>query len=224
MFLIGLGTSKGYAQAPFFDTDEPKNFFTFSARVGVNTSNKTFPNGNFTDWNKNGWGTGFNIGILANLNFKEYLTIQPGIFFETKSGSFSYVTQYLTLFNFPDTYFEVGTTHDYDITVPVMGNIKFNVASNVKWIVEFGPYIQFRLKSKGYDKLLVIHRPWLGARYETYVPELNNFDFGFKMGSGLRFCQHYYVGFHYLAGVCNAWKNPAGGKNKSWEFSIGYDF
>ena len=221
--LIGVLGTNIKAQ-DFFDTSDAEKFFTFSGRIGFNTSNKTFPSGHFNLWNHNSWGTGFNIGALANLNFKEYLTLQPGIFFESRSGDFAYLTNYLNYYGREDTHYEMGHLRGYYFTIPVMGVVKFNLAEKIKWMVEFGPYLQFSLKQTGLKNVNVLYREPQNSNYSAYIAEHNNVDFGFKMGTGLRVFNHYYIGVHYLAGVCNAWKKPAGGKNKSWEFCIGYDF
>lgn len=208
----------------FFDTSDATSFFTFGARIGFNTSNKTFPKDHFTLWNHNSWGTGFNVGILANLNFKEYLSLQPGIFFESRSGNYTYLTSYLNYAGKEDTHYEMGHIRGYYITVPVMGVVKFNIAEKIKWMVEFGPYFQYALKQNGVDNIAVLYRLPQNIGYSQYTAQKNSLDVGLKMGTGLRFYNHYYIGVHYLAGLCNTWKQPAGGKNKSWEFSIGYDF
>lgn len=208
----------------FFDTSEASTFFSLSGRLGLNTSNKTFPSGHYNLWNHNSWGTGFNAGVLANLNFREYLTIQPGIFYESRSGNYAYLTDYLNNLGRDDTFYEMGHLRGYYFTIPIMGVVKFNLAQNIKWMVEFGPYFQFSLKQTGISDIKVLYRLPQNMAYSSYVAEYNKVDFGLKMGSGLQFYKHYYIGFHYLAGLCNAWKHPSGGKNKSWEFSLGYDF
>lgn len=208
----------------FFDTSNAPKFFTMGARIGFNTSNRTFPSGAFSVWTNNSWGTGFNIGAAANLNFKEYLSVQPGIFFESRSGNYAYLTEYLDVLNREQTYYQVGHWRTYNLTIPVVGVGRFNVATNIQWLVEFGPYVQLKLGSSGQDNINVLYRLPQSNAYDYYVAEQNSFDFGFKLGSGLRFFQHYYFGIHYLAGVLKPWKNPSGGKNKSWSFTLGYDF
>lgn len=222
--LISLfGVSNSSKAQTFFDTSDAPNFFSLSARIGFNTSNKTFPDGHFNLYNKNSWGTGFNLGVLANLNFKEYLTLQPGLFYTSRSGEYAYLTEYLNIFGENDTHYEMGHIRGYYFTIPVMGVVKFNLSDNIKWIVELGPYLQFSLKQTGNDNISVLYRLPQSNSYSQYKAKYNSFDFGFKMGTGLRVFKHYYIGVHYLAGACNAWKQPAGGRNKSWEFSIGYD-
>ena len=208
----------------FFSTADAPKFFTFGARIGFNTSNKTFPNGAFNLWNNNSWGTGFNIGAVAGLNFKDYLTIQPGIFFESRSGNFSYFTEYVDFLGQDRTHYVMGHRRAYYFTIPVLGVVKFNLAENIRWFVEFGPYLQFKLKETGQSDIVVLTRSPFDTEYTQYLATSKSFDFGFKMGTALNFYEHYYIGVHYLAGCCKAWSLPSGGKNKSWEFSIGYNF
>lgn len=217
-----LGPIASKAQT-FFDTSDAPTFFSLSGRLGFNTSNMTFPSGHFNLYNKNSWGTGFNLGVLANLHFKEYLTLQPSLFFNSRSGDYTYLTEYLNMFGDDDTHYEMGHHRGYYLTIPVMGVVKFNIAEKINWLVELGPYLQFSLKQTGINNVSVLYRLPQSNTYSEYVAKYNSFDFGFKMGTGLRFYDHYYIGVHYLAGACNAWKLPSGGKNKSWEFSIGYD-
>lgn len=212
---------------PFFDTSDAPQLITFGARIGFNTSNRSFPNGNYT--NKiltTSWGLGFNIGANVNINFKEYLTLQPGIFFETRSSS---------LVNYNETFSSHGKVENIFVakdsqksckfTIPIMGVVKFNVSDLVKWNVEFGPYFQFNLKENGgQDSVKLFYYTGGALQPLEYIAKLNSFDFGFKMGTGLTIYDHYYIGAHYLAGVCNAWTTPSGGKNKSWMFTVGYDF
>lgn len=215
--------SRAYGQA-FFDTADAPKFFSLSARIGFNTSNRTFPKGYYNLWNKNSWGLGFNVGALANLNFKEYLSVQPGIFFETRSGDYAYLTDYLGYYGSNETHYEMGHLRAYYLTIPVVAQAKFNLCDFIKWSVDFGPYLQFCLKETGQNNVAVLYRLPQSNRYDEYTAQQRSVDFGFKMGTGLQFFRHYYVGVHYLAGALNAWKLPAGGKNKSWTFTLGYDF
>lgn len=224
LFLVALLALTPAAKSQnFFDTSEASRFFTFGARLGFNTSNRTFPSGHFNMWNNNGWGTGLDVGIVANLNFKEYLTIQPGIFFDSRSGNYSYVTSYLNVLGEDSELFQTGHLRNYNLTIPIMGIVKFNVTSYFKWNVELGPYLQFYLKNTGLNAIAVLWRNPLLTHYTSYYAKHNNFDVGLKMGTGMTLFDHYYVGIHYLAGFCHTWGNPSGGHNKSWMFTIGYE-
>ena len=178
------------------------------------------------------WGTGVNAGVVANLNFKEYLSLQPGFFFESRSGNLINIVDYYKnnemLPSSLTTHYAKLHQRSYNFTIPVMGIVKFNLAENIKWNVEVGPYVQILLKENGSEDdvnlFSLVPGPFLITEQVNYKANHNNFDFGFKLGTSLQLYDHYYIGVHYLAGVCNAWKLPSGGKNKSWMFSIGYDF
>lgn len=221
--VIFSGLKVSAQSQPFFDTSDAANFFNLSARIGFNTSNRTVPPSNVSYYNHESWGTGFNAGVLANLNFKEYLTLQPGLFFESRSGNYATASDYEDLFNPLDVRYVLGHWRAYYFTIPVMGVVKFNLADNVKVSGEFGPYLQFQLKESGKGLEYFEFIP-LEGHYTHYMADWKKFDVGFKMGVGLQLYQHYYVGVHYLAGMCHAWSRPSGGHNKSWMFTIGYNF
>ena len=223
LFILAILPCQLKAQS-FFDTSDAEEFFSLGVRIGFNTSNKTFPAGHFRLWNKNNWGTGINVGAVANLNFKEYLTIQPGIFLESRSGNYSYLTNYLNVDKKEDFHYEMGNLRGYYVTVPIMGIVSFNLSENIKWKVEVGPYFQLALKIIGQNNVTVIYRLPNGTGYSKYIASHNSIDAGVKFGTGLNFYQHYYVGVHYLGGFYDVWKQPSGGRNKSWAFTIGYDF
>lgn len=224
LFLLALINTTGIKAQEFFDTSDAQDFFTVSGRLGFNTSNRTFPSGYNNLWNHNSWGTGFTIGVLANLNFKEYLTVQPGIFYESRSGDYAYLTDYLDGFNQNQTHYEMGHLRGYYVTVPLMAIVKLNLSEKIKWLVELGPYFQFKFSESGQNNITVLYRLPQSNQYGQYTAEHKSIDAGLKIGTGLQFFSHYYVGVHYLAGMMDAWKLPAGGRNKSWEFTVGYDF
>lgn len=215
--------STGTVRAQLLDTSEPSTFFSLSGRIGFNTSNRTVPTSNVSHYNHESWGTGFNVGALANLHFKEYLTLQPGLFFESRSGNYAYASDYEDFFNPMDVIYVLGHWRAYYFTVPVMAIVKLNLAENVKVSGELGPYLQFHLNESGKGVEYFEYLP-LEGQYTHYMAQLKKVDVGLKIGFGLQFYNHYYVGAHYMAGLCNAWNRPSGGKNKSWMFTIGYDF
>lgn len=204
-------------------SDAP-SFFSLGVRAGFNTSNRTFPSEAYSLWTNNSWGTGVNLGVVANLNFKEFLSVQPGIFYESRSGNYAYLTQYIDNSNKANTYYEMGHWRGYFFTIPVMVVGKLNLAENIKCLLELGPYFQFKIGSTGLNNINVLYRLPQSNDYDSYVATPSSFDIGLKLGTGLKFFSHYYIGVHYMAGFSNTWKNPAGGKNKSWQFSLGYDF
>lgn len=221
---ILLSSVSSASAQDFFDTADAPSFFNIGVRLGFNTSNRTFTKDAFNLWTNDSWGTGFNIGAVVNLNFKEYLSIQPGIFFESRNGKYAYLTEYIDSYNKEQTFYQMGTLRAYYISVPVLAVLKFNIANKIKWLVDLGPYFQLKLGESGQDNINVLYRLPQANQYDYYTATSNSFGVGLKLGTGLKFLNHYYLGIHYLAGLTNAWKDPAGGKNKSWEFSVGYDF
>ena len=76
--------------ADFFSTEKCDDFITFGARVGVNTTNRTISGSAFpAAFHNETWGTGFSVGVVADLNIRDYLSIQPGVFFDTRSGRYA---------------------------------------------------------------------------------------------------------------------------------------
>ena len=209
-FFLGVFSASASESEEFFSTEPADQLFTFGARLGINASNRTFPSNVFNKWNSNSWGTGIDVGAIANINFRDYLSVQPGIFFESRSGNFSYV--------FDDIY-QLGHLRSYNFTVPIMGIVKFNVLEELRWLVELGPYFQFRIHSSDGNQILLP-----ATIFDNRYAETNFFDFGIKIGTGLMLWNHYYFGIHYMAGMLNVWKLPEGGKNKAWTFTLGYDF
>lgn len=220
----------------FFSTEDPDKLFNLGVRVGVNTSNVTVGQNTLyktsmkNEYNVNSWGTGFDAGIVADLNIKDYISIQPGVFFQSRSGEFAYVTPY---FEDKTTYLiQAGHWNSYWVSVPVLASFHFNVTSNIRWNVDLGPYIDFNIGSKRVNRVALTSG--LGYISDNYLfnQKPKAYDAGVKIGTGFEFCRHYYIGVHYMAGLTEAWKDlktedtkqTFGGKNKAWTFSIGYNF
>lgn len=209
--------------ADFFSTEQPESLFDIGLRAGVNTSNRNIHKNTFDIWNRNSWGTGFNIGAVVNLNFRDYISIQPGIFFDSRSGSWAYASSEGTDLN-AGALTQFGKGRTYNINIPVLCAIHFNVTDNLRWNIEAGPYLQVKLKNDINGKFSY---PARVSDHDTEyaTASLRTCDFGFKFGSSLDILYHYNVGIHYLAGCLDVW-NPSflGGRNKEWSFTIGYNF
>ena len=208
----------------FFSTEKAQKFFSIGARIGVNATNHTFNPNYFNRWNVNSWGSGFEAGVVATLSFRDYLAVQPGIFFESRTGNYAYATDYITNLQTSDTFTQMGHSRFYDVVIPIMAVIRFNVSSNVRWLVEAGPYGQINIQRPDADNIQVLERLPLVNDYTVFRASSHFYDYGIKIGSGLMFAEHFYFGIHYLAGLREVWGQPAGGKNKAWTFTLGYDF
>lgn len=222
----------GASAADFFSTDECPDMFTFGARIGVNTSNRTLGSDAIPDaYHHESWGTGFDIGAVVDLNIRDYLSIQPGFFFESRTGSYTLMGSVNDGATPPmiSEIAQAGKRSSYNFTIPVMAVMHFNVTDDLRWNIEAGPYVAFVLDSRLKNKRFVVNGT---ADTPLFMQKAAGFDFGVKMGTGLEILEHYYVGAHYLAGCLDAWKSSKtgnvtrsyGGVTKAWVFSIGYIF
>lgn len=208
----------------FFDTGDADQLFNIGARIGLNTSNRTVSNSVASIWNQNSWGLGFDAGVVADLNIKNFISIQPGFFYESRSGAFAYQSTAYNNAGDAIVYTQLGKGRDYNFTIPVVASFHFNMMDDLRWNVDFGPYVQFKLRSTFDQKFDYPEAFPGGIIYQSNV-KTARVDAGLKMGTGFDLFQHYYFGVHYLAGFCHPW-NPGklGGHNKSWLFTIGYTF
>ena len=233
--LIGIlslaGVLTGEAQE-FFSTERRDELFTLGVRAGVNTSNRTVASDCGFDYQYQSWGTGFSAGLVADINIRDYVAIQPGVFFESCSGHSTFTSVVPNLVDRDAYVAQSAHRHTYNLNIPVLASFRFNVTDAIRWQIEAGPYVAFLLKSKLQNKELIASRPEL----ENEVPfkgKPASVDFGLKIGTGLEFMSHYYVGVHYEAGLTRAYKNKDlgnnlirtyGGHTKAWTFTLGYNF
>lgn len=216
--LICLVAVSAASAQEWVDTGEADDLLSYGVRVGFNTSNATrTKNGSVA--NLDAWGTGFNAGVVVNLNINNALSLQPGFFFQSRSHDYSYVLDYPEE-AMPNVH-EYGHTLSRSFQVPVMGIFKINPMENMVWSIEFGPYFNFGLS--GSDKGTQEIGTALREYSDGYFDNRKKFDFGFKMGTGLQVFDHYYLGIHYEAGACKVWKHY-NGHNKAWSFTLGYNF
>ena len=225
-------TTAGTYASDFFSTDECPNMFTFGARVGVNTSNRTLGAKAIEDaYHYESWGTGIDLGITVDINLRDYISIQPGFFYESRSGHYTlmgvspdegYAGQFSEIA-------QTGKRTSHNFTIPVMAAFHFNVTDNLRWNVEAGPYVSFVFSSRLKNKRFVVNGT---ADTPLFSQKPAPFDFGVKMGTGLEILGHYCISAHYMAGCIDAWKSSTvgnltksyGGVTKAWVFSLGYKF
>lgn len=213
------------AAKDFFSSATPETIFDLGVRVGFNTSNRTISNSVASLWNMNAWGTGFDAGVVCDINFKDFISVQPGFFYESRSGSFAYQS---TAYNAAgDSYVktQLGKGRMYLFTIPIVGSLHFNLSDEVRWNVDLGPYFQFKLKSTFDHKFSYPEATVVGGLEYFNNVKTAKCDVGIKMGTGITVYEHYSIGVHYLAGLLDAW-NPGrlGGRNKEWMFTVGYTF
>ena len=221
-----LASFTSVSAADFFNNAPAESLFYVGLRAGVNTSNVTVNRGVFDTWNNNSWGTGIDVGAVASINFRDYLSIEPGIFFESRSGKYDYLSRTAVTTDGTEYLTQYGNIHSYSFIIPILASVHFNISDDIRWNVDFGPYFQIILKNsiKG-DAIYPLYSAddALPVSYAPMTP--TSFDFGFKFGTSLKFLDHYLVGVHYQAGALKPWDNGnLGGRRKCWVFSVGYDF
>lgn len=218
--MLGIcGATPALAQ-DFIDTDDADNLLTYGVRIGFNTANAT-RGGAGSLANLDSWGTGFDAGVVVSLNFNNAVSLQPGFFFQSRSHNYSYVQSPTGDATTNPTVHEYGHTLSRAFQVPVMGIFNMHPMEELKWSIEFGPYLNFGLSGsdKGTQEVGLVQREYRDGYYDRR----KKFDFGFKMGTSVTILNHYYLGVHYECGACEVWTD-GGGRNKAWTFTVGYDF
>lgn len=217
--MLLTGSSLSVSAVGFFSTAAPDKLFSFGVRVGINTTNQTVGKDMFETWNVSSWGTGFTAGVVAPINFRDFFAIEPGFFYESRSGDYAYADPAVS----GAQNVELGHYRLYNFVIPVLAKVRFNLTSKVVWSLDFGPYYSLRLNST--NRYLSINSGVEDEDAPFPLGKRKGSDFGFKFGSGLRLMNHFYVGVHYSAGTLNVWKDKdLGGRNKGWTFSAGWDF
>lgn len=226
------GVAMTATASDFFSTEESDELFTFGARIGINTSNRTVDKNAVGSYSFQSWGTGFTVGAVASLNIRNYLAIEPGLFFESRSGHSTFTSSPIA---YPDGVGYVTQSahrHTYNLNIPVLASVRFNITDGLRWHVDFGPYVAFTLKSKLENKELLSTRPELDNEI-PFNGKASPVDFGFKMGTAFEIIGRYHVGIYYEAGAVKAYKDKDlsdglqrvyGGRTKAWNFTIGYNF
>ncbi len=210
-------TSQTVSATDFFSTENADELFRIGARAGMNMANVSAGGDNFS-WNHDSWGTGFDAGVIVDINFRDWLTIQPGLFYQSRSNNYTHIVGYGT-----DRNVTVGHTLHYALVIPVVASVRFNPANNIRWSIDMGPYISLGLGHQ--DKGQVIVPQPETSFNKDYFDDRHNSQWGIKMGTGLNILDHYYIGIHYMAGIGNVYKKPGvSGHAKAWTFTLGYDF
>lgn len=219
------GNATAYA-SDFFSTAQPERLFRIGVHFGINTSNRTLNKKVFDIWNNNSWGTGIDAGATVDINFRDWFSIKPGFFYESRSGNFAYSMRTVDAStNTIVPFDQLGHYRQYNFVIPVMAVAHFNLTDDVRWNVEAGPYLQIALHNSISDNVTV-PSPAIGAESTDLVSfKAATCDFGLKFGTGLTILDHYDFGIHYMAGMLHPWNySKLGGCQKAWVFSVGYLF
>lgn len=215
--------------ADFVSTDQPSELFTLGLRIGVNTSNRTVKSMDEYGYNVQGWGTGFEVGFTADINIRDFISLQPGFFFQSRSNTYTFIQAVPVGLDNEYHTAQAGTFNSYAFEIPVIANMHFNLTDDVRWNVGLGPYMGINLGSKLKNKVnlntnFMEGRPLAG---NEFIAKPATCDFGLKFGTGIEIFRRYSINVDYMAGMRHAWKNTLsnyGGRTKAWCFTLGYFF
>lgn len=236
------------ASAQFvINTAHPERPVTFGVRVGGNVSNTSTNEMSlmpaFGMYSPK-WKGGVTAGVVADLNIREYISIQPGFFYSSAAHGFKRMSIG------PD---EVGTEFvtvtssnslAHWLQVPILASFKVECGPHIKLFAEAGPYFAWgiggseKYSTKRYTGVpgtpgnIEHKRDYFGAGGVS-----STFDWGFKMGVGVSFGR-FQLAAHYLAGCRDVVKPSAcidpnadpmlragvDGYNKMWQFTAGINF
>lgn len=218
-----------YASAQLFQAEPADKLFDFGVRVGINTANLPGDiqrgTSDVRQFESSAWGMGFSAGAVVDLNMMDYISLQPGLFFETHSNKYSALDIQPVGEHTVQPIF--GSAHHCQLTIPVLASLHLHPAKGVLWNIDLGPYLGFGFggADKGYTVVLTADKALDVVHYDVgYYRYHRRVDFGLKMGTGFRLSDHYYAGVHYTAGCLNMWKEGRGTRSRAWTFTLGYDF
>lgn len=243
IFLLAVLMFSTASAEGMIDASSPKKLITGGLRVGINHSctginyDKIFSDVRNLD---NDWKTGFDIGMVINLNITKFLSFQPGIYFQNRSSDSS-----MSAGN-DNGDMSIINRHSrfYYFTLPVLASMKFQLGNGFELMAEIGPYFSWGVGGNtviNEMSTIVGDNGTMGVniqkgKYDFFGDgtiknvQMKTFDWGFKIGTGVRFMQRYLIMFHYNAGCTNIantndyyMKEPTA-RNKSWTLSLGYDF
>lgn len=155
---------------------------------------------------------GFSIGAIADISFTDNFALQPGLYYTNKGvkgvDKFKFDSD-----NESDEKYVYGLHY---LEIPVLASYRMDVAKDINWQINVGPYFGIGLGGKlKYDSEVkaagvVVSKsddfPAFGIPSDTDDEKgcLNRFDFGLSFGTGVLIKQHYYVGIKYDLGLVNA--------------------
>lgn len=218
----------------------------FGVRLGVNTANQGINISDVFANVKKGnteWRAGYELGVVADIPLGSIIALQPGFFFQSRGYNYVVTSADMVGGSLGALKTAFGSARYSNFQIPMLVSVRIPVMKNVQWQIDAGPYISLGLgghnEIESYTSKVTDGQPT--ATYLKYEKGFydgsdgeiignKKFDWGIKFGTGLKLHDHYYIGVHYNAGCKNVGKNydtfinAPKVKNKSWDFSIGYDF
>lgn len=185
------------------------------------------------------WKGGWQAGVVVDLNMSNKVTLQPGFFY--KKSSYDY---FMAIIDNDGKMMRLanGDASYSMYQIPIMVQYKIGL-SVLEWQVEAGPYVAFGVSGDNKLESTTIDVSGNGVYTTSYkygigfyddsdglIAGCNKFDWGLRFGTGIKVLGKYYIGIHYNAGVRNVakghseFKKKPSIRNKSVDFSFGYNF
>lgn len=228
--LLGASATTAMAEAPI----------SIGVRLGLNASNISetrLMEGSKGIINPN-WKCGFNVGAVVDIPMGQNFFVQPGFYFNHRNDGYTTSVAYRKEVGGVPTIGAMYTDGHVSTNwfhIPVLISYRYAPVSIFELQVDFGPYLSYGIG--GHDTYTTIELTD-GLPAMTY-PEIRKpsfgksdgqyfrLDWGFKMGLGFEFFDHYYFGAHYLIGARNIAKNKemlSDAQSHEWQFTLGYNF
>ena len=236
---MALASTSAFA-ADLVDKSASSSLLDFGVRAGWNTSGQSVSLDDVPGKVNFDLGSGFTIGAVADLNVRNFFSIQPGVFYENRSFDYSIIDNRPSQQTIHSIY---GHTRFNLISIPVLASFKFNISNTVKWFVEAGPYFAFGMggdddveeisasvaSSTTGGTSQYIYKPYTRDYYGNDLDQSEwqheKFHWGLKAGTGLKMFKHFVVGIHYQFGFNNISRSPSRHINEqSASLTFGYDF
>ena len=198
-----IGITNVFAQNESDSVKTKSSFFRFNMkerisyeiRAGLNfsTLSTTIPQNSQlqSEFGKSQIKTGANIGILANLPFLESIYFQTGLLFTLKSNSL------------------------FCIEYPLLISYRKEIANDLKWNLNFGPYVDFIFGGSEFDNGELGLILGTGVYYKKYYVGIQS-DFGLT---------DVYRGREYNSGNWSNWHiEDMTAKTRVFSIMVGYKF
>lgn len=241
--VIALFSISAYSQKRFLDTSRPDKFISFGVRAGLNSSGL---DNNYLSaqpemiQNKFYWRMGGQIGGSADLYIRNFLALQTGFFWENRSFDCALMAADSEA-DYMGSMF-VNARFNY-LHIPVMLSLKFNILPDLMSELDLGVYYAIGVGGKKKQhSYIAFADDGSELIFDTSDTETGYFnadskdflavrksDFGLKVGTGLTFFKHYFIGVYYQRSLKNiAQQNPGSPHfefhNSCWNVSLGYNF
>lgn len=170
---------------------------------------------------------GFSLGAIVDISFTDNIALQPGLYYTNKG--MKGVNKFK--FDSDNESYEKYVYGLHYLEIPVLASYRMDVAKDLNWQINVGPYIGVglggKLKTMSEDKTsgkVVTEEedfPAFGVTEDVTDPDdykacLNRFDFGLSFGTGVLIKEHYYVGIKYDLGLVNVLNTSE--KNSSYYY------